>query len=450
MAISWCSGSYSSENVNRPVCHCVSARCTLHLFLSFLICTPNAFRLKRSTMTTRIQWNRKPWGRICLWVKRPLNILISFHLVNRFPANGAVVRPPISTSTKLKLLRALITNFPMPTRLQNYVARSVEANCATGVICKFLMCQLLAFKFQNIATKNLQCLALHCEFKSPRHGWRILIGCRVQFSKHARAYLTWHSPNIQHCSPSVQGIFETWRKSIQVGQGSSDWTIGFVFDRHWNQLCDRSSETCEPSPCTETNGDSGKSTKQCSTACNSHHCGCWKCWHYGGGGGGSRPPKKWHRGYCFHSCSQTCHRQRCTHSCSQHPKSSRTAQGCDCSLNLLASCIFIICPALPNKVLAVVGQNIVFPHALIGPIDHIACPKEYLVCLFTRSRLGHNSWLCTVFTFKDSLRRPDDPHYTRGISNRTDMDVACTVGSIYIKDSMGIRLLNHTMHFVSL
>ena len=57
MAISWCSGSHSSgsENMNRLVCHYVSARCTLHLFPSILICTRNAFRLKRSTMTTRIQ-----------------------------------------------------------------------------------------------------------------------------------------------------------------------------------------------------------------------------------------------------------------------------------------------------------------------------------------------------------------------------------------------------------
>lgn len=31
---------------------------TLHLFPSILICTRNAFRLKRSTMTTRIQWNK--------------------------------------------------------------------------------------------------------------------------------------------------------------------------------------------------------------------------------------------------------------------------------------------------------------------------------------------------------------------------------------------------------
>ena len=57
LAISWCSGSYSSgsENMNRLVCHYISARCTLHLFSSILICIRNAFRLKRSTMTTRIQ-----------------------------------------------------------------------------------------------------------------------------------------------------------------------------------------------------------------------------------------------------------------------------------------------------------------------------------------------------------------------------------------------------------
>lgn len=186
---------------------------------------------------------------------------------------------------------------------------------------------------------------------------------------------------------------------------------------------------------TETNGSPNtESTKHRRDACNSCRCGGWKYWKWWKcmqtvvGNFGSRPqPKPKCRLYCFQSSSQTPQ--------SHHPNSSRT-QGCGCILNLLASCIFITCPTLPNKVLAIVGQNIVFPGALIGPVNHVACPKEYLQRLFTRSRLGQNSWPCTIFTFKVSLRRPDHPHFIRGTSNQTDMDVACTVGGMCIKNSV--------------